>query len=185
MEKIIKSILLVLAGALINLGGFFLVLSNQPVVEVKTLGTRADATVSEVASSSLTYFRGNNNDPTATTTLLTLNEVDQADAVEIGLEATPTTTPAGSVKVKVEVSQDASLWYPITLDTVTNTGTENAQIILNSESASTTFTWNPGTNGSSTIRLPKFRNVAANYLRVRAWVSASTTLWARGYLLSQ
>ena len=150
--------------------------------EVK-LGAIDNATVSEIASSSATYFRGNNLDPTATTTLLTFQGVHQTETIEIKVTATATTSPVGDQHFVVDASQDASTWYPLMIDSVNTTGAQATQINL--LATSTIFTLRTPVNGALNIPILKVKNVAAQYIRVRAWASASSTLLVTGFRLSQ
>ena len=147
------------------------------------LGAIDNAAVSEIASSSATYFRGNNLDPTATTTLLTFQGVHQNETIEIKVISTATTSPVGDQHFVVDASQDASTWYPLMIDSVNTTGAQATQINL--LATSTIFTLRTPVNGALNIPILKVKNVAAQYIRVRAWASASSTLLVTGFRLSQ
>lgn len=156
----------------------------------QTFGAQPDSSVDTVASSSASYFAGCAGctgtaayTPTATTTLLTINNVEQGDTIEIVATVTATTTPAGGNFFVVDTSQDASTWYPIMIEAVTTTGPQVGRVEL--LATSTVFNLVPAVG--TVVRAPilKVRNVAAKYLRVRAWTSASSTILVTGNKLSQ
>lgn len=154
------------------------------------LGAIDNATVSEIASSSATYFRGAvgafvpaDYNTTATTTLLTFQGVHQTETIEIKVTATATTSPVGDQHFVVDASQDASTWYPLMINNVDTTGAQATQINL--LATSTIYTLRTPVNGALNIPILKVKNVAAQYIRVRAWASASSTLLVTGFRLSQ
>lgn len=181
MNKLILS----LTAFVIALSAFMFTIKHD---EPTALGAGvANKDVQQIASTTQTYFgAATAADSRATSTLLTLVEVNHYDNVSIGVEFFSTSTPTGfptsatSTYVLAQTSYDAITWFNWIPGQVGTNGTVVSTIAL-ANGSGTPIVFSPGGLGT-TSRQFDFGNINAKYMRFLVNTQATATIRLYGYL---